>query len=150
VALRVIASDKEHQVITTDPEEILSQKKQANAERELRRQRLEQSSSTEAQKEKVGSFDKPNKIPWQGEKLDFTKDVLENAKQKAENKLKQNPVLPQIKNIFDGENYKQQKPQNTNIENQNKNSDQAENTRAEESNNKQHFAYSIDDYQAPK
>jgi conjugal transfer ATP-binding protein TraC len=150
VALRVIASDKEHQVITTDPEEILSQKKEANAERELRRQRLEQSSSTEPQEEKVGSFDKPDKIPWQGEKIDLTKDVLEDAQQKAENKLKQNPVLPQIKNVFDGENYKQQKPQNTDIKNQNKDSDQVENKQTEESNNKQHFGYSIDDYQAPK
>lgn len=150
VALRVIASDKEHQVITTDPEEILSQKKQANAERELRRQRLEQSSSIEAQKEKIGSFDKPDKIPWQGEKLNLTEDVLEDAKQKAENNLKLNPVLPQIKNIFDGENHKQQSSQNIEPKNQNKDSDQAENTQIEESDNKQHFGYSIDDYQAPK
>jgi type IV secretory pathway VirB4 component len=150
VALRVIASDKEHQVITTDPEEILSQRKQASAERELRRQRLEQSSSVETPEEKVGSFETPSKIPWQGEEINFTTDVLEDATNKAEKNLKQNPVLPQIKNIFDGEGHAQTESQNIETKNQNANPDSPTSTESEESNNKQHFGYSIDDYQAPK
>jgi conjugal transfer ATP-binding protein TraC len=150
VALRVIASDKEHQVITTDPEEILTQRKQVEDERELRRQRLEQNTTANTSEEKIGALDKPEKIPWQGEKIDFTKDVLEDAKQKAEASLKQNPVLPQIKNIFDGENSKQEETQNTEIsQNQNSNPSSPD-TESAKTSPKQHFAYSIDDYQPPK
>jgi conjugal transfer ATP-binding protein TraC len=143
VALRVIASDKEHQAITTDPEEILAQRKEVEIERELRRHRLEQNNTSQqsglnkSAQEKIGDFDKPNKIPWQGEAVDLSQDVLADAERQAELSLKQSPVLPQIKNVFDGE----QAPPNTQTET-------LDNKQAEATTKKQHFAYSIDDYQA--
>lgn len=143
VALRVIASEKEHQAITTDPEEILAQRRQAALNRELRRRRLEQENKADTGDQKIGSFEKPEKIPWQGEPVDISQDVLEDAERKAENSLKQNPVLPQIKSIFDAEATTT--PTNTESadNNPNQNTD-----KAPEKN--QHFSYSIDDYQAPK
>jgi len=137
VALRVIASEKENQAITTNPEEILAQKKQVELERELRRRRLEQNDVPDRSNEKIGEFDKPEKIPWQGESVDLTKDVLENAERKAELNLKKSPSLPQIKNIFDGEETKKN--------NQIKNPEDNQPATIEK---KQHFGYSIDDYQS--
>ncbi len=147
VALRVIASEKENQAITTDPEEILAKKKQAEAERELRRRRLEQDNSKEKNQDKVGDFAKPEKIPWQGEKVELDKDLLENAERKAELNLRQSPTLPQIKNIFDGE--QSQASQNETNDNQSANFNNTHNNNQQTSPGiKQPFGYSIDDYQA--
>jgi len=143
VALRVIASEKEHQAITTDPEEILAQRRQVALDRELRRRRLEQENKADTGDQKIGSFEKPEKIPWQGEPVDISQDVLEDAERKAENSLKQNPVLPQIKNIFDAEAAATP----TNSESADNNPDQNTDKTLEKN---QHFSYSIDDYQAPK
>lgn len=152
VALRVIASEKEHQAITTDPEEILAKRKQAEMERELRKRRLEQENSPEKKEEKVGEFNKPEKIPWQGEKIELDKDLLENAERKAELTLRQSPTLPQIKNIFDGEQtqrpHNESSSQNTNDEPSDNQDSPSENEPNQTSPKKQHFGYSIDDYQA--
>jgi type IV secretory pathway VirB4 component len=137
VALRVIASEKEHRAITTDPEEVLAQRKQVEFDRELRRRRLEQENKTSETEQKIGSFEKPNKIPWQGEAVDMSSDVLEDAEQKAESSLRQNPVLPQIKNVFDAETT-----QKTNS------AEHLDSGPDQQTQKKQHFGYSIDDYQA--
>jgi conjugal transfer ATP-binding protein TraC len=151
VALRVIASEKEHRAITTDPEEILAQRKQGEEdERELRKKRLEQNSTEKAVGEKIGSFNKPEKIPWQGEEVSFKKDILEDAKKKAEVSLNQNPALPQIKNIFDGESSNQQPQQEAETSKQNISPEQTPTTQSPNPNIKKQFSYSIDDYQAPK
>jgi hypothetical protein len=136
VALRVIASEKENQAITTDPEEVLAQRKQVELDRELRRKRLEQENNPNIGEQKIGAFDKPEKIPWQGEAVDISTDVLEDAEQKAEKNLRQNPVLPQIKNIFDAEATQK----TSTITRSDDNPDQT-------TQKKQHFGYSIDDYQ---
>jgi type IV secretory pathway VirB4 component len=136
VALRVIASEKENQAITTDPEEILAQRKQVELDRELRRRRLEQENKSSVDEQKIGAFDKPEKIPWQGEAINMSIDVLEDAEQKAEKNLRQNPVLPQIKNIFDAEATQK----TSSITRSDDNPD-------ETAQKKQHFGYSIDDYQ---
>lgn len=137
VALRVIASEKENEAITSDPEEILAQKKQLEDERELRRRRLEQSKLNEQNSEKVGALERPEKIPWQGGEIDMTRDVLEDAEHKAEQNLRQNPVLPQIRNIFDSE----QKQDEPSVETLDTNQPEA-------TEKKQHFSYTIDDYKA--
>jgi type IV secretory pathway VirB4 component len=136
VALRVIASEKEHRAITTNPEEVMAQKKEAEIERELRKRRLEQSEAS--QKE-----------------IDLSKDLLEDAERKAEQSLRSDASLPQIKNIFDGEKTQTNGLQN-NSQPGNKSEEKASNnsvsTDSEENppptiTKKQQFGYSIDDYQ---
>ncbi|NLG06269.1 MAG: DUF87 domain-containing protein [Candidatus Pacebacteria bacterium] len=158
VALRVIASEKEDRAITTDPEEILAKKKQAEAERELRRRRLEQESTIKKSEEKVGEFSRPEKIPWQGEKVKIENDLLENAERQAELSLRQSNTLPQIKNIFDAEQKQQtvveDEPANSQNEVANsQNSDlnnNFDNTQEFEQQaqpkTRQLYGYSIDDY----
>jgi type IV secretory pathway VirB4 component len=147
VALRVIASEKEHQAITTDPEEILAQRKQVELDRELRRRRLEQENQTNTGDEKVGDFEKPAKIPWQGEAVDMSTDVLEDAERNAESSLRQNPVLPQIKNIFDAEAAQKSTTTGTSTT-ATTITGTSDNNPDQNTEKKQHFSYSIDDYQA--
>lgn len=124
VALRVIASPEENDVITTDPEEILQKKNLAAQERELRRARLEQEQQ-QASAPKIGRFDKPEKVPWQGEKVELKPDLLSDATRLAEKALKNSASLPEIKTVFGGE---EDRP----------------------ISNALRGAHSIDDYQAPE
>ena len=100
VALRVIASPDEHQVITTNPEEIVRRREEKSEQkmmetiptkkesfektqqtRDLRRQRLENRNE----------FEKSNpsqKLPRQGENIDISRDPLKDANRLADKQLK--------------------------------------------------------------
>jgi len=158
VALRVIASADEHQVITTNPEEILEEraKKEAkktvtgNSEprsesyesyqkiRELKKQRLLNSSDFKNANKTVGNQE--NQPKWQNPDIKIGDDVLKNANQNAEAALKND----QLK--FD--------PDKELSERDGRNAPKIK-TIFGESEEKalkpdQHGTYSINDYQPPK
>jgi hypothetical protein len=87
--------------------------------------------------------------------IDLSKDLLEDAERKAEQSLRSDASLPQIKNIFDGEKTQTNGLQN-NSQPGNKSEEKASNnsvsTDSEENppptiTKKQQCGYSIDDYQ---
>ena len=151
VALRVIASPDEHQVITTNPEEIVRRRQEKTEKKMMNVQTEKKESFEQTQKnrelrrnrlENRNEFEKTNptqKLPRQAENIDISKDPLKDSNKLADRQLKTetgrfNPEeelnkrekkeLPQIKTIF-GDDDKKLKPN-------------------------QHGVYSIDDYQPPK
>lgn len=104
VALRVIASKEENEVITTNPEEILKRKDDLETSkainsgskprsesyesyqkvRELKKQRLNNSINFK----KTDQVNKNNQLNWKNPEINIDEDLLENANQKAELALK--------------------------------------------------------------
>lgn len=104
VALRVIASPDEHQVITTNPEEVLKKQQEAAAPsvvrktltnrsesyenyqkmRELRRQRLENSQKHQE------AHPQETSLAWKNPKVELPDDLLDGSIKKAEKALKSN------------------------------------------------------------
>jgi conjugal transfer ATP-binding protein TraC len=159
VALRVIASPDEHQVITTNPEEILQKRQQQQLQvkpqqtapareesfesyqkqRELKRQRLE---SIQQQKPNI---QQPS-LSWKNPAIDISRDVLAGAEKQANNALQQNT------SAFNAE-VELQKRENPGTQSQTAGpAAAAEPTPAASAELKpdKSGVYSIDEYQAPK
>ena len=143
VALRVIASKEEHEVITTNPEEILKRKDEKEIKkalnigssprgesfesyqrtRELKKRRLE--SSAEFKQNQSTAANNTKQVPLQAQEVKIEKDLLENSTQKAEKALKTDSTRFAIKTVFGEPEEDRLKPD-------------------------QHGIYNIDDYQPPK
>ena len=153
VALRVIASDDEYKVITSNPEEILrkkEEKKQAEIKKNTSEPRTESFESyqqmRELKKQRLlnnNDFKKQNPAPqkpsWQNPDVKIGEDLLKNANKTAEEALKKDNLkfnadqelkqrddeeAPKIKTIFGDSEEKTLKPD-------------------------QHGIYSINDYKPP-
>jgi type IV secretory pathway VirB4 component len=158
VALRVIASPDEHQVITTNPEEILQKRQQQlqvkpqqtapareesfesyQKQRELKRQRLE---SIQQQKPNI---QQPS-LSWKNPAIDISRDVLAGAEKQANNALQQNT------SAFNAE-VELQKRENPGTQSQASTPVSATETAPAASTElkpDKSGVYSIDEYQAPK
>ena len=149
VALRVIASPEEHEVITTNPEEILQQradkkeKEMASPERKIREESLEQFQETRQQRnlrknrltnsQDIKKQNNELQLPWKGQEIKLGQDPLKNAQEKAEAELKNSQTMPQIESVFGEENKSA---------NQNRQQQQMKPN--------QHGVYNINDYRPPQ
>lgn len=159
VALRVIASKEEHDVITTNPEEILKKKDDIETKkaynsganprsesyenyqktRELKKNRLQ--NNLEFRKNQVDQV--PSQMPWKAPEIDIKEDVLKNAGQKADQALK----TDQMKFNPDEElKNREQDEQKDEFKIKTIFDDSQENTLKPD----QHGVYNINDYQPPK
>lgn len=156
VALRVIASKEEHDVITSNPEEILKRKDDAETKklmgsgskpktesyegyqkiRELKKQRL--SNSSEFKRDNQNSNNK--QTTWKNPEIEVKDDLLQDSDQKADRALK-----------TDGLSFNPDEE----LKNRDKNNDFKIKTIFGEPEQKslkpdQHGVYNIDDYEPPK
>lgn len=156
VALRVIASQQENEVITTNPEEILKRRQETQVEkdvsndnrpqadnfesyqktRELKKQRLNNSENYKNQQE----FNKENKLNWKSPPVNTDRDVLENANSKAEKALKSDELT------FNPDDELNKRDQRANLQIKTVFGEPEEDSLKPDN----HGVYSIDDYKPPQ